>query len=117
MNNAIYTVYHLSIDPADYDAFAALAEQIVAATSAEADATIYEYYANADRTQVHIIERYRTSGLLPHIEQTFSPFAEQFLTLAKIEQTFVYGATTPEIRQVLDGFGARYFTSLAGFAR
>ena len=117
MQGEIYTIYHLSIEPADFDAFTALAETIVAATGQEADATIYEYVVNAERTEVHIVERYRTAGLLPHIEQTFAPFAEQFLSLARIERAYVYGETTPEIRKVLDGFGASYFTSLAGFAR
>jgi quinol monooxygenase YgiN len=117
MQNEIYTLYHLSIDPADFAEFGALAETLVQATSLEPDTTIYEYVVNADRTQVHIIERYRPQGLLPHVEETFAPYAEQFLKLARIERVFVYGETTPEIRAKLDGFGAQYFSSVAGFAR
>ena len=52
-----------------------------------------------------------------HVEQTFAPFAERFLQLARIERLFVYGETTPAIRATLDGFGAEYFTSFAGFSR
>lgn len=66
---------------------------------------------------MHIIERYRTKGLLPHVEQTFAPFAERFLKLATIKKLFVYGDTTPEIRAKLDGFGAEYLTPFAGFSR
>lgn len=117
MQGEVYTLYHLTIDPADYDAFAALAETIVQETAKEADATIYEYVVNAERTEVHIIERYRTAGLLPHITQTFAPFAERFLAFAKIENAYVYGETTPEMRKILDGFGARYFAAMAGFSR
>jgi quinol monooxygenase YgiN len=117
MNNEIYSVYHLSIASQDFDAFEQLVQQIVAATSKEPDTTIYEYVANADRTQVHIVERYHTAGLLPHVELTFTPFAKRFLELAKIEKLFVYGETTPEIRAKLDGFGATYLTSFAGFSR
>lgn len=72
---------------------------------------------NADHTVVHIIECYRTQGLLSHVEQTFSPFAEQFLSLATIIKFYVYGDTTPEIRAKLDGFGAEYLTPFAGFSR
>jgi quinol monooxygenase YgiN len=117
MQNEIYSIYHLSIKPTDYDAFKTLVEQIVEATSKEADTMTYEYVANADRTVVHIMEKYRTQGLLPHVEQTFAPFAERFLDLAKIEKLYVYGDTSAEIRAKLDGFGAEYLTSFAGFSR
>jgi quinol monooxygenase YgiN len=117
MQDEIYSVYHLSIKPADFDTFKALIVQIVEATSKEPDTTTYEYVVNADKTVVHIIERYRTQGLLPHVEQTFTPFAERFLELSKIEKLYVYGDTTPEIRAKLDGFGAEYLTPFAGFSR
>lgn len=117
MQNDIYSVYHLSIAPSDFSAFSELVQSIVAATRDEPDTTIYEYVVNADHTAVHIVERYRPHGLLPHVEQTFAPYAEQFLRLATIQKLFVYGETTPEIRATLDGFGAEYFTSFAGFSR
>lgn len=117
MDDQIYTIYHLSISPLDFEAFESLIQPIIAATSKEPDATIYEYVVNADRTIVHIVERYRTQGLLPHVEETFTPFADRFLQLATIERVFVYGDTTPAIRAKLDGFGAEYFKPLAGFSR
>lgn len=40
---------------------------------------------------MRIAERYRTWGLLPHVEQTFMPFAERFLPLATIDRLFAYG--------------------------
>ena len=117
MHGEIYSIYHLSIAPSDFDAFEELIRPIIAATREEPDTTTYEYVVNADRTVVHIVERYRTKGLLPHVEQTFAPFAERFLQLAKIERLFVYGDTTPAIRAKLDGFGAEYLTPFAGFSR
>lgn len=113
----VISIYHLSLKPADYDAFKTLVEQIVDATSKEADTTTYEYVVNAERTVIHIVEKYRTKGLLPHVEQTFAPFAERFLDLVKIDKLYVYGDTTPEIRAKLDGFGAEYLTPFAGFSR
>lgn len=117
MQDEIYSVYHLSMKPSDVDAFKLLVEQIVEATAKEPDTTTYEYVVNANRTVIHVVERYRTKGLLPHVEQTFTPFAERFLALAKIEKLYVYGDTTPEIRAKLDGFGAEYLTPFAGFSR
>lgn len=115
--NEIYSIYHLSITPADFGEFEELIRPLIAATSEEPDTTIYEYVVNADRTTVHIIERYRIAGLLPHVEETFAPFAERFLALARIDKLFVYGETTPAIRAKLDGFGAEYLTPFAGFSR
>ena len=117
MKDEIYSLYHLSIDPTNFDAFKALVEPIVEATSKEPDTTTYEYVVNAEKTVVHIVERYRTQGLLPHVNETFTPYAERFLELAKIDKLYVYGETTPEIRAKLDGFGAEYLTSFAGFSR
>ena len=117
MKDEIYSLYHLSIDPTNFDAFKALVEPIVEATSKEPDTTTYEYVVNADRTAIHIVEKYRTKGLLPHVEQTFSPFAERFLDLVTIDALYVYGETTSEIRAKLDGFGAEYLASFAGFSR
>lgn len=117
MQNEVYAIFHLKLVPSDFDAFKTLILSIVEATREEADTTIYEYVVNAERTAVHIVERYRTNGLLPHIEQTFAPFAERFLKLATIDKVFVYGDTTPAIRAKLDGFGAVYLTPLAGFSR
>lgn len=117
MQGEIYSVYHLTIRPSDFDTFKTLVERIVAETAKEPDTITYEYVVNADRSVVHIVERYLTRGVLPHVEQTFTPFAERFLELAKIEKLYVYGDATPEIRAKLDGFGAEYLTPFAGFSR
>lgn len=117
MQNEIYTLYHCSIEPAHFDAFKTLIFEIVEATKKEPSTLTYEFVVNADRTKVHIVERYRTEGLLPHATHTFAPFAERFLKLAKIDRLYVYGETTPEIRKTLDGFGAVYLTPFAGFSR
>lgn len=117
MQNEVFSVYHLSIAPSDFSAFEELVQRIVTATREEDDTTIYEYVVNAEHTVVHITERYRVAGLLPHVEKTFTPFAKRFLELARIEKLFVYGETTPEIRAKLDGFGAAYLTPFAGFSR
>lgn len=117
MQGELYTVYHLSIDPAQFEAFKSLADKIVTATSAEPDTLTYEYLVSDDHTTAHIIERYRMAGVVPHVEQTFSPFAQEFLSLATIDKLFVYGDPTPEVRAKLDSFGAVYLTPFAGFTR
>ena len=117
MQGELYTVYHLSIAPGQFDAFKVLADKIVAASSAEQDTLTYEYLVNDDQTAAHIIERYRMAGVLPHVEQTFAPFAEEFLSLVTIDKLYVYGDPSSEIRKKLDGFGAIYLKPFAGFSR
>ena len=117
MQNELYSIYHLSIEPSHFPEFQALVSKIVAATSKEPETLTYEYVVSADHRVAHIVERYRTPGLLPHVEKTFAPFADKFLSLAKIEKLFVYGETTPEIRAKLDGFGAIYLVPFDGFSR
>lgn len=117
MQDSVYTLYQLSIAPSDFEAFKQLVQPLVAATRDEPGAITYEYLVNADCTTIHIIEQYRTQGVLPHLEQTFPAFAEQFLKLVKVEKLTVYGHVTPEIRAKQDGFNAEYFTPFAGFSR
>lgn len=117
MQNELTTMYHLKVDPKRFEEFHDLVRTIVAASHDEPDTLTYEYLADAEKHTVHIIEHYRMPGVLPHIEQTFAPYAETFLSLATIEKTFVYGNPTPEIRAKLDGFGAIYLTQFEGFRR
>lgn len=109
--------FHLAIEPGNFEAFKELVARIVAATCEEPGTLGYEYSVNADRSAVHIVERYRTSAILGHLEETFAPFAERFLELATIQGLYVYGPATPEIRAKLDGFGAVYLTPFDGFTR
>lgn len=117
MQNDIYTVYHLTLEPANYDALKALIAKLVPAARREADTLTYEFFINAEHTKATIIEGYRRAGLVPHVTQTFAPYAKRFLELVKIDQLYVYGETTPEIRTALDAFDPIYLTGFAGFTR
>ena len=117
MTDETVCIYHLTLDPANFETFKELVGRIVSATRQEPGTLSYEYSVNADRTAAHIVERYRTSDLLGHVKDTFAPFAERFLELVTIEKLFVYGSVTPGIRETLDGFGAVYMTSFDGFTR
>lgn len=117
MTSEITSFYHLKVIPSQFEAFHALVAVIVEASRKEVDTLTYEYWVDADKETVHIIEHYRMPGVLPHIEQTFAPHAEAFLSFATIEKLFVYGEPTPEVRAKLDGFGAIYLSQFEGFRR
>lgn len=117
MQSEIVTMYHLHIDPAEFEEFHELVKKIVAASSLESDTLTYQYFVDTEHSTVHIVEGYRMAGVLPHVEQTFSPYAEEFLSLAEIDKLYVYGAPSPEVRAKLDGFGAVYLTQFEGFVQ
>ena len=79
---------------------------------------MYEYSVSSDENTVHIFERYRDDAtLISHVEETFSPFAERFLSLVDMKSLVVYGKPTGKARDILDGFGAVYFTPFDGLTR
>jgi quinol monooxygenase YgiN len=117
MKGELYSIYHMTIKAEDFAEFEALVATIVEAARHEPDTLTYEYVVNAERTEIHILERYRMAGVLPHVEETFAPYAEKFLSLGSIKKLYVYGEPTPVIRAKLDGFGATYFTSFHGFTK
>jgi quinol monooxygenase YgiN len=117
MPSHVSNLFTLSLDPKDFPAFEVLVSEIVGATQKESGTLIYEYSVNADRTVAHILERYRSDAVVSHVDNTFAPFAERFLSLVKITGLVVYGNPDAEIRKRLDPFGAVYMESFGGFSR
>lgn len=113
----ITNVFHMSVEPEDLVAFKELVGEIVAASSKEPGTFIYEYSASEDEREVHIVERYRADSVLTHVENTFAPFAERFLKMARIERLYVYGNAPADVKSKLDVFGAHYMSPLAGFSK
>jgi len=114
----IYWLCTFRLRPGDYDAFKAVVRPLVEMTQKESGCLAYEYSISTDRTAVHIIERYRTSeDVVSHVTKTFSQFAERFGALATVMSFDVYGTPNAKAREILDGFGAKYFTRFDGFTK
>jgi quinol monooxygenase YgiN len=112
----ITNVFHMTVEPEALEDFKNLIARIVEESNKEPGTLIYEYSLGEDGRTVHIVERYLTEAVLPHVEGTFGPFAERFLKLAKIER-FVYGEAPSDLRAKLESFGALFLAPLAGFSR
>lgn len=111
----ITCVFHLAVEPDHLGEFKSLINDIVDDARRETGTVIYEYSSNAaDESEIHIVERYQADAVLPHINETFAPYAQRFLALAQINALYVYGETILDIRNKLDAFGAVYLTPLAG---
>ncbi|TCQ97328.1 antibiotic biosynthesis monooxygenase [Neorhizobium sp. JUb45] len=113
----ITNVFHMTVEPDVLEEFKSLIAEIVDLSSKEPGTLIYEYSLGEDGRSVHIVERYLTEGVLPHVEKTFGPYAEKFLKLAKIQALYVYGLPPADLKTKLESFGAIFLTPLAGFAR
>ncbi len=114
----IYWIVTCAVQPAQLADFKKIVEQLVAATKNEPGTLAYEFSIDANQSIVHIYERYQDSNaIVSHVAQTFGPFAERFLALAKVSHFVVYGRPTPEAQGVLAGFNPTYMSPFDGFTR
>ena len=94
-----------------------LTREMIDATKAEPGTLIYERFI-ADDEDVHVFERYRDSAAaVAHLRMFAQMFGKRFADLVDRKRFSVFGTPTPELRQILDPLGARYFAPLAGFSR
>lgn len=78
----------------------------------------YQYSVSADKSTVHIFERYRDSdAFVFHVKETFGPYTERFLELVTVASLVVRGNPNAAARKALDSFNASYMTLFGGFAR
>jgi quinol monooxygenase YgiN len=118
MHNEITCVFSLEVQPGKFDEFKQLVAQIVSLASAESGTIMYEYSASPDGNTAHIVERYRDSrAIVEHVEQTFGPYAERFLSLVQVKGLVVYGNPDTGARQKLNAFAPIYLTQFDGFKR
>jgi len=117
MKNEITCVFNLAVNDGQFSAFKEWVSHVVKATSKEPGTLSYVYSVSDDQKTAHIVERYRQQDLVSHVDYTFAPFAETFLSLVTITGLTVYGEPDDEIRKRLDPFGAVYMTPFDGFTR
>lgn len=117
MNSEITCVFNLSISEGTFPVFEELVSRVVEATRKEPGTLSYIYSISDDLKTAHIIERYRPGDLVSHVDHTFAPFAETFLSMVTIIGLMVYGEPDDEIRYRLHPFGALYMKPFSGFTR
>lgn len=117
MKNEITCVFNLSVNDGKLPEFKELVSRVVEATSKEPGTLSYVYSVSEDQQKAHIVERYHQQDLVSHVDHTFAPFAETFLSLVNITGLTVYGEPDDEIRKRLDPFGAVYMKPFDGFTR
>lgn len=117
MHNEITCVFTLALADGDFPAFRDLIRKVVEATQKEPGTLSYVYSVSADEKTAHIVERYQQDAVVSHVDHTFAPFAEAFLSLVTVTSLTVYGKPDEAIKTRLDPFGAVYMTPFDGFTR
>ncbi|HMN28186.1 MAG TPA: antibiotic biosynthesis monooxygenase [Caldilineaceae bacterium] len=119
MNNSIFWVLEVTIQPGELDKFKALMNEMVDSTWAnEPMALNYEWFVSADHTSCHLYERYADSAaVLVHLTRFGQQFAARFLAVAKPTRLVVYGHPSAEATRALSELGALFVTALGGFTR
>ncbi len=79
----------------------------------------YRWVINDDGTGVRMLETYNTSqAFIEHINAAKqSGFLDQLMSCVDLTSTQVIGNPTPAAKEILDGLGASYFHTMAGFNR
>ncbi|RUR45129.1 putative quinol monooxygenase [Vreelandella populi] len=117
MKEDITCVFSLTLHEGKFPEFRDLVAKIVAATKQEPGTLSYVYSVSADEKTVHIVERYNADAVVSHVDETFAPFAKDFLSLVTIASLTVYGRPNQAIKERLDPFGAVYLMPFDGFTR
>ncbi len=84
----------------------------------EPNVLIYERFVSADGSFVHVHERYTDSAAaVAHLRTFGRVFSRRFSSLVDRTRFIVYGTPTAELWEILEGFGATYFSHFGGFSR
>jgi quinol monooxygenase YgiN len=118
MSGEISWHVELHVKPRKMKAFRNLTRQMVESTRSERGALIYERFIGDDNQSVHVFERYAdSSAAVAHLTTFARLHAKRFAALVERKRFTVFGTPTPELRQILDPLGAKYFALLSDLSR
>jgi quinol monooxygenase YgiN len=119
MNDQVYWMLELEIQPGQEQGFRALMKEMVAATMKdEPDTLAYEWSISGDGKRCNILERYTNSAAtMQHMANFGEKYAARFLQVLSPKSFVVYGSPSQEVKDALAAFGATYMQPADGFTR
>lgn len=119
MNENVYWMLELEIQPGrDKDIQALMKEMVGATKNEEPGTTIYEWSFSGDGRSCHILERFADSAVaLKHLGTFGERFAARFAELFKTVRFVVYGSPSAEVKDALTAFNPVYMKPADGFNR
>jgi quinol monooxygenase YgiN len=117
MSSPIDWVFETAILPGQFEAFQALAAQLIEQTKAEPGVLVYEWCLSEDKMTCHVLESYKDSeAILVHLK-AFGPFVEQLLKTSRPIRLTIHGEVSAEVKTALVPFAPEYYASTGGFRR
>ena len=118
MGEIVSWVVRLGVKPGQLEAFKALMEEMVAATSEEPGTLIYEWFIDDAGETVHIYERYEdVEATMAHVKGFGERWAERFVACVDVTGFDIYGEPSDDIRSAFESMSPSYFGTWGGFAR
>lgn len=118
MNDSIYWLLEVSIQPRQLEEFRALMKAMVESSRGEVDTLSYDWTISEDGKTCHIFERYAdNAAAMVHGRAFQTKFAAKFLDLAQPVSMVVHGKPTPQVKDALAAFKPTYMSPLGGFHR
>jgi quinol monooxygenase YgiN len=116
MSDEISWRVELAIKRGQVDNFRKLTGEMVSSTRSEPGVLTYQRFVSQDGKVVHVYERYADSvAALAHLRTFVEQFSGRFSRMVERKHFTVYGIPSEELRNVLDGFGAVYFSPFGHF--
>ncbi len=113
--DTIRVITRALIHPGKVEAFTEIASACLAATRRDPGTQSYEWYLNANRTECLILEVYEDSNaLLAHIGN-LGDLLGRLMSVSDLTIE-VCGDPSPELRQVGESVGAKFYAYMQGLA-
>ena len=117
MNAEISWRVELAVKPGMLTAFQALTNEMVESARNERGVLSFQRFVSDDGGCVEVYERYADSAAATaHLQKFLATFAARFSTLVERRRFRVFGRPSPELKALLDTFGADYLQPLGQLA-
>jgi quinol monooxygenase YgiN len=119
MNENVYWVLELAVQPGRLNDFRNLMQKMVtAARTGEPGTLNYEWNISDDGAVCHIYVRYENSAaVMRHMAAFGTKFTDRFMALVRITRMVVYGAAGADVKAALAPYGPVYLAPFGGFKR
>ncbi len=119
MTENVYWLLTVDVNPGKMDDATSLMQEMVSATQDNEPGTLnYEWNFSADKSSIHLFERYANSeAIMIHLGNFGSKYAERFMQCFSPTGLSVYGKPSADVQDALAAFGPVYYSQAAGFAR
>jgi len=118
MRDEISWQVELTVEPARFDSFRALTNEMIESARLEDGVLVYERFLSEDCRKIFVYERYANSeAAILHLRSFQDKFADSFGRLVKRERFVVFGTPDDELKRMLSGFDATFVRPMAGLSK